>query len=80
MSKLSGMKEICRYCNRSESTILIWIRDYDFPAAKLPGSYESDTELIDEWRVNLIRHREGIDMMPDKVMPKAKRKKRKKKV
>jgi hypothetical protein len=55
MSALPGMKEITRYCNRSESTILKWIRILDFPAAKFVGGWESDTELVDEWRKGLIR-------------------------
>jgi hypothetical protein len=50
MAGLSGMKAICGYCNRSEATILCWIRQIDFPAAKITGSWESDTVKIDEWR------------------------------
>jgi hypothetical protein len=48
---------ICHYCNRSESTILIWIRTLDFPAVKIPGGWEADTDLIDEWRKNTIIER-----------------------
>ncbi len=55
MSALSGMKEICRYTARSESSVLIFIRDCDFPATKLGGVWESDTELIDTWRLDQIR-------------------------
>ena len=54
MPNLPGMKEITRYCNRSESTILKWIRGFGFPAVKILGSWESDTDLIDEWRKNQI--------------------------
>ena len=49
------MKEIARYVSRSESTILKWIRCYGFPACKVTGSWESDTEMIDEWRQKQIR-------------------------
>lgn len=51
---------ICHYCNRSESTILIWIRTLDFPAVKITGSWESDTDLIDEWRKNLINGKKFV--------------------
>jgi len=54
MSNLPGMKEITRYCNRSESTILKWIRVCGFPAVKILGSWESDKDLIDKWRQNQI--------------------------
>jgi hypothetical protein len=54
MGGLSGMKEIARHCNRSEATILGWIRDRAFPAVKITGSWESDTEIIDQWRKNQI--------------------------
>lgn len=54
MSGLSGMKSICKYCNRSESTIMQWIRLQGFPATKITGSWESDTDLIDKWRVEQI--------------------------
>jgi len=48
------MKRISQYCNRSESTILMWIRTLRFPAAKISGSWESDTDLVDEWRKKQI--------------------------
>jgi len=50
MAGLSGMKQISRHCNRSEATILEWIRSRAFPAVKITGSWESDTEKIDQWR------------------------------
>lgn len=55
MTALSGMKAISNYTNRSEATVLAWIREYDFPATKLGGSWESDTQLVDEWRREQIR-------------------------
>lgn len=56
MAGLSGMKQITDHCNRSESTILKWIRELGFPAVKLRDStWESDTELIAEWRRGQIR-------------------------
>lgn len=44
------MKEIASYVKRSEATVLNWIRNLGFPATKIGGSWESDTEFIDEWR------------------------------
>lgn len=49
MKALSGMKEICGHMRRSESTMLALIRDFDFPAKKIRGIWESHTDLIDEW-------------------------------
>ena len=57
MSGLSGMKEICQYCGRSEATILRLIRDEGFPAVKIGGSWESDREEITTWRREKIRAR-----------------------
>jgi hypothetical protein len=54
MTALSGMKEICNHVSRSEATVLVLIRDEGFPATKLGGIWESDTELISEWRKNRI--------------------------
>jgi excisionase family DNA binding protein len=51
MPGLSGMKAICSYVNRSEVTVLKWIRELRFPSTKIGGGiWESDTELIDRWR------------------------------
>lgn len=52
---LSGMKEICAYARRSESTVLDWIRNLDFPAKKLGGQWESNAALIDAWKVRQIQ-------------------------
>ncbi len=51
---LTGMKAICTYVNRSEATVLDWIRTRDFPAKKLGGIYESDTASIDVWRTERL--------------------------
>jgi len=64
MGGLSGMKQITRFCNRSEATILAWIRERDFPACKITGSWESDTELIDQWRKKQIDDKLGSQIKP----------------
>ena len=67
MAGLSGMKDICKHCNRSEATILAWIRTRDFPAVKITGSWESDTEAIDEWRKQQIDDRARSENRPQRV-------------
>ena len=54
MAGLTGMKEICIYLRRSEATILGWIRAEGLPATKLGGQWESDSSLIDQWRIDRI--------------------------
>ena len=57
MAGLSGMKQICCYCNYSEVTILKWIRLEEFPATKVGGAWISDTDLVDKWRQKRIVNR-----------------------
>jgi hypothetical protein len=52
---LPGMKKISEFCNRSESTILLWIRTKGFPAVKITGGWESDKNLIEAWKVEQIK-------------------------
>jgi hypothetical protein len=55
MAALIGMKEICNYVKKSEATVLYMIRVWGMPARKITGwVWESDTELIDNWRRALI--------------------------
>ena len=54
---LVGMKAICGYVGLSESTIIELIQKQDFPAAKLKGTWISDTQEIDDWRRGIIRNR-----------------------
>jgi hypothetical protein len=49
------MKEICLYVNRSEATVVRWIKELAFPASKINGgTWESDRGLIDGWRKKAI--------------------------
>jgi len=51
MSSLDGMKDICNYVNRSANTIIKYINELSFPAVKLnDATWQSDTDLIDDWR------------------------------
>ena len=49
MAKLTGMKAIAVHENRSESTMLGWIRDLEYPATKIGGIWESSTEESEKW-------------------------------
>lgn len=51
-SALVGMEEIASYSNVSNTTVLDWIRNEDFPAKKIGKSaiWISDKEEIDKWR------------------------------
>lgn len=48
---LHGMKAICAYLDKSESTVLKYIRDEGLPAGKIGGEWVSDEGRIDEWRL-----------------------------
>ena len=49
MAKLIGMKAIAIHENRSEATVLNWIRDLEYPAVKLGGIWETTTEDSEKW-------------------------------
>ena len=51
---LQGMKAICAYMGKSESTILKYIKCEGLPAAKIGGAWVSDEGRIDDWRLNRI--------------------------
>jgi len=56
--QLQGMKEICSYVNRSEATVLSWIRSRAFPASKVGGGiWESDKTEVDQWRKDQVAGR-----------------------
>jgi len=74
---LSGMKEICNHLNRSEPTVLTLIRDYAFPAKKVLGVWESDTDLIDSWRKEQIARGNTVVPMANAGRPPAGKKARK---
>ena len=52
---LVGKKEITAYSRRSWITVKRWILTGNFPATKIDGVWESDTELIDEWKRTKIK-------------------------
>ena len=54
---LIGKDEIKAYTRRSWQTIQAWIETENFPARKIEGIWESNTDLVDEWRRNNILKR-----------------------
>lgn len=61
MNRLSGMKQIAGYFGYSEATILKLIQESGFPARKISGGiWESDKEMIDQWRRDQILIANGI--------------------
>lgn len=53
-TNLSGLEEIAQYTRRSKATVLDWIRNEGFPAAKLGHVWESDKEMVDQWKRDRI--------------------------
>jgi hypothetical protein len=54
------MNQITDFFKYSEVTILKLVREQGFPARKITGGiWESDTELIDEWRKDQIMLKSG---------------------
>ena len=73
MARLIGMKEICAYERRSESTMLYLIRFCGYPAKKInEKTWDSDTELADAWHKERLLST-GIDPIPEPVAKKPKR-------
>lgn len=54
MPDLQRMKQICSHCNKSVSTVLMLIRSEDFLVTIIGGRWESDTDLITDWRKEKI--------------------------
>ena len=69
------MAAICKYMNRSEATILSYIRKREFPATKLADGniWESDKLLINDWRRDQIAIAAGTKQ-PTKPKGKGKKK------
>ena len=47
---LEGRKQIADFVERDWRTISRWIKDHSFPATKIGGTWQSDAELIRQWR------------------------------
>ncbi len=48
-NRLAGMKAICKHLQVSESTALIWHREYLMPIKKLKGIWVTTKSALDEW-------------------------------
>ncbi len=53
-TNLSGLEEIAQYTRRSKATVLDWIKSAGFPAAKLGHVWESDKDMVDQWKRDRI--------------------------
>ena len=53
------MPAICDYTKWSANTVRKMIKEENFPAVKLGGAIESDTRLIDKWRMWSILKKYG---------------------
>lgn len=47
---LLGMKAIADFTGRDRATIMKWIEKENFPAAKVDGRWESNTNLIEDYQ------------------------------
>ena len=56
---LVGMGEIVKYTGRPGNTIKQWIKKDNFPAVKIDGRWESNTELIDNFQRRRIETMTG---------------------
>lgn len=56
---LKGKEAISAFVGRSWKVVHEWIRERDFPARKINGVWESDPQLIVEWRRREILGRLG---------------------
>ena len=54
MAGLCGVKAITEYVEMSESTVMKWINREGLPAAKIGGTWVSDTLMINKWRAKRI--------------------------
>lgn len=46
----TGKKQIISFVGRFWKTIKDWIDNHNFPAKKIDGIWESDSEMITAWR------------------------------
>ncbi len=61
---LMGMDEICAYAGRHKSVIKRWIERDGFPAALIDGRWESNTTLIDKFRLLRIEKQSSAAGQP----------------
>lgn len=72
-NRLIGMKEICLHMSRSDTTILAWVREMDFPAAKIGGIWEADLDAVEKWRISMTNGSNGNQLQGKKIEYKKKK-------
>jgi len=55
---LTGQKDIQHFVGRAWNIIYRWIKHKGFPARKIDGRWESDSDMIIEWRKRQILEHE----------------------
>jgi hypothetical protein len=58
---LVNMSEIVAYTGRPANTIKAWVKKHNFPAVKIDGRWESNTELIDNFQKRRIEVMTGTN-------------------
>jgi hypothetical protein len=51
---MHGMAALCALANRSEATLLDWIRNRDFPAVKVDEEWTADRNQVVDWLKNRL--------------------------
>ena len=51
---MHGMAALCALANRSEATLLDWIRTRDFPAVKVDEEWTADRNQVVDWLKNRL--------------------------
>ena len=59
---LSGQKQIQNFVGRRWDIIIRWITKRGFPAKKIDGIWESDTDMILEWRRGQIEQKSDVNI------------------
>lgn len=54
---LLGMKEICKYTGYGRTFVEYAVKNDKFPAAKIQGGWQSNSILVDEWQLRIVRER-----------------------
>lgn len=71
---LTGKKNICNFLGRSWRIVERWIMERGFPARKIDGVWESDSELITAWRRSQINGQARAEIKPETLAEKPRKK------
>lgn len=60
---LFGMKDICEYTGYGRRRVEYAVENEGFPAAKTRGRWQSNSTLVDEWQLRIVR--QSIEAVED---------------